>query len=52
MKKPFKHTELSDRKCKKCGDKLKKNLLVKLPNAELDFKCFYPMVMATRQRSQ
>jgi hypothetical protein len=40
MKKPYANTDLSDRKCKKCGNRLKKNLLVKKPNAELCYKCF------------
>jgi predicted CXXCH cytochrome family protein len=40
MKKPFKHTDLSNSaRCIRCGKKLKNNLLVKRPNAKLCFKC-------------
>lgn len=38
MKKPFKHTELSDKVCK-CGARLKKNLLAKRINAKNCYKC-------------
>ena len=40
MKKPYKHTELSDKRCIKCGKRLKKNLLVKKPNAVKCYKCW------------
>ena len=43
-----KHTELSTKTCKKCGKPLKKNLLNKLPNAELCFKCWYPIETARK----
>lgn len=48
MKKPYHYNDLSDRRCKRCGSRLKKNLLAKRPNAELDFKCWYPAEMARR----
>jgi hypothetical protein len=40
MKKPFKHTDLSEKRCKLCHRPLKKNLLAKRPDAELCYKCF------------
>lgn len=41
MKKRYRNTEFSKTKrCKDCGKPLKLNLLVKKPQAELDYKCF------------
>ena len=34
------YTELSNKKCKHCGRYLKKNLLVKNPDADLCYKCY------------
>ena len=42
MKKPYPNTALSTKRCITCGAFIKKNLLVKKPNAEEDFKCWYP----------
>lgn len=43
MRKPFKHTEVDNsRVCVVCRRPLKKNLLVKRPNAEKCFACTKP----------
>lgn len=43
MKKLYKHTEKdSKRVCVSCNKPLKKNLLVKRPNADKCFSCFNP----------
>ena len=54
MKKQFRFTELSSKKCEVCGARLKKNLLAKKPGANKCFKCYYPNrnpnVAGTQQR--
>ena len=40
MQKPYKFTELSDKKCVVCKTALKKNLIAKKPNAIKCYKCF------------
>lgn len=40
MKKPFTNIDLSERKCKKCGRYLKKNLIAKIPGAEYCWRCW------------
>ena len=40
MKKPFRNTDLSEIKCKRCGRRLKKNLIDKNPDAELCWGCW------------
>jgi formylmethanofuran dehydrogenase subunit E len=40
MRKPFKHTEMSDKVCSHCGKPLKKNLLHKQPKANVCYRCF------------
>jgi hypothetical protein len=50
MKKPFKFNELSpDRKCRKCGKPLKKNVLAKHPDADLCWKHHREEVLAGRR---
>ncbi len=39
-KKPYTNTELSDKRCRSCGKRLKKNLLAKRPDADLCYRCF------------
>ncbi|NIO83426.1 MAG: hypothetical protein GTN53_22955 [Candidatus Aminicenantes bacterium] len=39
MKKLFKHTDLSDRRCIDCGRRLKKNLIARRKNAARCYKC-------------
>lgn len=50
MKKLYKNTELSDRRCegRNCNKLLKKNLLVKRPNARLCYECWYLTEMRRR----
>ncbi len=45
MKKTYKNTEFSEKRCESCGKPLKKNLLVKRPDSKLCYKCFYPIKM-------
>ena len=40
MRKPFKHNEMSERKCARCGKPLKKNLLARRPDADRCWKCW------------
>lgn len=42
MTKPFRYTELSDRVCKTlgCERRIKKNVLVKKPDADRCYKCY------------
>lgn len=40
MKKPFRHTELSDRRCIDCERRLKKNLISRKPTAKRCYKCY------------
>lgn len=40
MKKPFRHTELSDRHCLDCDRRLKKNLVARKRNANRCYKCW------------
>jgi hypothetical protein len=46
--KKFKQTELSEKRCVTCGNRLKKNLVAKRPNANKCWKDFYPAEMARR----
>ena len=48
MKKPYSNTSFSTKRCITCGSFLKKNLLAKKPNAEEDFKCWYPKEIGRR----
>jgi RNA polymerase-binding transcription factor DksA len=38
-RKPYKHNDLSNRKCKECGKPLKLNLLAKAPHADICHTC-------------
>ena len=42
MRKPYRFDALSDRKCRLCSKRLKKNLVAKKPDADLCWICFYP----------
>ncbi len=48
MKKPFRNTELSTKKCISCARRLKANLLVKKPKAEKCYRCYWPAEMKRR----
>lgn len=40
MKKPHDYKVLSNKRCRRCNTKLKKNLVEKIPSADLCYKCF------------
>jgi hypothetical protein len=48
MKKPFKNTDLSQKRCTDCGRRLKKNFVTKKPKADLCYKCFHPKDLRRR----
>ena len=50
MKKPFKNTEVSNKRCNGigCNKLLKKNLLAKKPEVKFCYRCWYPMEMKRR----
>jgi hypothetical protein len=48
MKKSYKNTEFTEKRCGSCGKPSKKNLLAKNPKANLCYHCFYPTEMRRR----
>lgn len=48
MKKPYKFTDKSGVRCVACGTRLKKNLVVKKPDADMCYKCFREMRLRTQ----
>ncbi len=52
MKKPFKNTEMSERRCGNCRKLLKKNLLAKHPDAGLCYRCWRTGELARRRRKE
>jgi len=40
MEKKYRFDELSDKRCIKCGERLKKNLIEKKPTANMCYKCY------------
>jgi hypothetical protein len=50
MRKLFKFSEKSEKKCQGCDTKLKKNLIHKKPDADKCYKCFMSGKMTNQQK--
>jgi hypothetical protein len=48
MKKPYKNTDTSTKRCQDCRKPLKKNLVEKNPDAELCYRCWRPKELQRR----